>query len=167
MVVAASAEERQPGEYEVKAAFLMHFARLTDWPIASIPAGQPFVIAVIGQDPFGEALDDLAAGQTAHDRRIEIRRYATVDAVQDQPQIAFVNAAGSEVRRALAHFGGAAVLTVGDRDGFLENGGMVRFRLTAERNVRFDIDQGVVTARGLKISSQVLKLARLVNGTGP
>lgn len=167
LAVAASAEDdRQPGEYEVKAAFLVHFARLTDWPEGSLPPGRPFIIAIVGQDPFGDALERVTAGQAAHDRPIEVHRYPTIEALRDQPQIAFVNAGAAETRRALARFGSAPVLTVADTDGFLENGGIVRFRLTAERNVRFDIDQGTAAARGLRISSQVLKLARVINRPG-
>ncbi|HET6899288.1 MAG TPA: YfiR family protein, partial [Vicinamibacteria bacterium] len=48
-----------PTEYEVKAAFLYNFARFVEWPPDTFHDGEtPFVIAVLGHDPFGSVLDD-------------------------------------------------------------------------------------------------------------
>src|SRR5580700_4776305 len=42
-------------EYEVKVAFLYKFASFVEWPPEA--ANEPLCIAVVGQDPFGPALD--------------------------------------------------------------------------------------------------------------
>ena len=47
-----------PAEYRVKAVFLFNFAQFVDWPPDAFTApGQPFVIGVLGKDPFGAELD--------------------------------------------------------------------------------------------------------------
>lgn len=163
---APAAEPSAPSEYHVKAAYLVHFARLTEWPAPS-HRDAPFVIAVIGPDPFGEALDRATRGEKAHGRPIQVRRYASVADVRDEPQIAYLSTWRRDLARALARFEGAPVLTVGDESEFVERGGVVAFRITPERHVRFDISLRSSARQGLRISSEVLKLARVIDGPTP
>jgi hypothetical protein len=155
-----------PGEYDVKAAYLVHFARLTEWP-APASRDDPFVIAVIGQDPFGDALDRAARDQRAHGRPIQVRRYGSADAVRDLPQIAYISTSPKDLSRVLGRFEGSPVLTVGDDRAFVERGGVVGFRVTPEQRVRFDISLRGSARQGLRISSEVLKLARVVDRPSP
>src|SRR6185437_9316536 len=56
MAVATSALA-QPTDVAVKAAFVPRFARYVTWPPAAMPKGSdPFVVCVIGSDPFGGLL---------------------------------------------------------------------------------------------------------------
>jgi hypothetical protein len=156
-----------PSEHEVKAAFLFHFARLTEWPEAAAPKDQPFVVAIIGEDPFGPTLERVLASQTVEGRPLQIRRVATAEALGERPHIAFISASHhDEVGRVLRHFRGQPVLTVSEMEGFGERGGIVNFVVTAEGRVRFEINVREADASGLKLSSQVLKLARIV-GAAP
>jgi len=73
-----AADTQPPLEYRVKAAFLFNFARFVEWPeepAASAP--QPLTICVIGEDPFGEALDQLVQGEVVGARRIAVQRHPT------------------------------------------------------------------------------------------
>jgi hypothetical protein len=153
-----------PTEYQVKAAFLFHFARLTIWPSEALAEDQPFVIAVVGRDPFGDVLDRTMAGQTAHGRPIHLRRYASLATLGEPPHIVFVNTPRAEVAEVLARFRTAPVLTVSDLAGFAEQGGVVGFRLTPDKTVRFDVNLAAAGTHGVRIRSQVLKLARILGG---
>lgn len=165
--LASGSQPAPPTEFDVKAAFLVHFARLTEWPADALRPGRPFLIAVVGRDPFKGVLDRTVRGESVRGRPIEVRRYRSVNEVREHPQIAFINTSAAELPRTLAHFDGAAVLTVSDAAGFAERGGVVGFRITPEQNVRFDISWRRTTAQGLRISSEVLKLARVVDGPQP
>jgi hypothetical protein len=79
-----------PTEYEVKAAFLYNFARFVEWP-AEGRRSEPFVITVLGQDPFGRVLDDTVAGKAVAGRPIEVRRASRVEEAAGA-QIVFVSA---------------------------------------------------------------------------
>jgi hypothetical protein len=155
-------EAEKPTEYEVKSAFLFHFARLTEWPAPAMPAGEPFVVAVVGHDPFGTALDRVLEGQSVQGRPLVLRRAATPEALPERPHILFVAAERAEASRILRHFRDQPVLTVGEMDGFGELGGVVNFFVTGEGRIRFEINVRQAEAKGLRISSQVLKLARIV-----
>jgi hypothetical protein len=150
-----------PGEYQVKAAFLYHFAQLVEWP--ALEEGLPFEVGVLGDDVFGPALEQAFQGKRVHEHPLRVRRYASLRVLQRPPQVLFVvgddTAAAERVQRAL---GRAPVLTVGEAEGFAERGGMIGFRLTPDGRVAFDINLRRVDQAGLRMSSQLLKLARIV-----
>lgn len=153
-----------PGEYQVKAAFLYHFAQLVDWPALPEP-GQPFEIGVLGDDVFGPALESALAGKTIHDRAVRVRRYTTLPETEHLPALLFVSADDPrDAERALRALGEAPVLTVGEARGFAERGGMIGFRLTPDGRVAFDINLRRAERCGLRLSSQLLKLAHIVGG---
>ncbi len=153
-----------PSEYEVKAAFLYNFARFVEWPAeAGHDPAAPFVIAVLGHDPFGPILDETVAGKTVGGRPIEVRRVSRPDEAREA-QIVFVSPSErpnvAAILKALERPG---VLTVGDTDGFAVQGGAINFTVHARR-VRFEINPAAAEQARLKMSSQLLKLATLVAG---
>ena len=105
----------EPTEYEVKSAFLFHFARLVSWPAWPSPKdpGGAFEIAVVGGDPFGGALESTIGASQVRGRPIRISRVATVAALPRLPQLLFVGDADeAAARRALAAVRGQPVFTV-------------------------------------------------------
>ena len=155
-----------PTEHEVKAAFLYNFARFVEWPPSAGAANQPFIVAVLGDDPFGATLDRTLAGKTLEARPIVVRRLASLDEAV-RVHILFVGTSDrAQVARVVRTLSGTHVLTVGEMPGFAELGGMIGFR-TERRRVRFDINVAQASRAGLKISSQLLKLARIVGSDRP
>src|SRR5713226_5324723 len=155
-----SQETRSPTEYEVKAAFIYNFARYIQWPKES-PTNTPFVIGVIGKDPFGVALDDAILGQKIQGRPVVIKRFTNIDNVANC-DILFVCA--SESGRLQQIFGAlhqAPVLTIGDVDQFAERGGMINLT-TEDKRIRFEMNVQAIGRSGLKAGSQLLRLARIV-----
>jgi hypothetical protein len=146
-------------EYQVKAAFLFNFARFTEWPPASFSSpGAPFVLGVLGEDPFGDNLEQTVSGKSVHSRPLLVKRAATLQELGDC-HILFV--AGSEKRRLpeiLEALKSRAVLTVSDVDDFVRSGGMIRL-LPKGDTIRFEINARSAQEVGLKISSKLLRLA--------
>ena len=164
---AASGAELAPGEYEVKAAFLYNFAKFVEWPPEGWPAWKEgFVITILGDDPFGATIDDTLQGKTVDNRRVMVRRARRPEDV-GSTQILFISdSEGEELSRVLKRLEGAAILTVGQMDQFAERGGVIRFRMEKSR-VRLEINPAAAERAKLKISSELLKLARIVGpGTG-
>ena len=155
-------QPKAAGEYEIKAAFLYNFARYVEWPPGRLPAaGEAFVITVLGEDPFGDALDAIIRERTIHDRRLTVRRVARVEDVGES-QILFISRSEAEaLPRILQRLDAAPILTVGETAQFAERGGMIRFRREGER-IAFDINVASTERAGLRVSSQLLKLARIV-----
>jgi hypothetical protein len=153
--IAASA---QPTRSDIEAAFLPRFARYVTWPPAARPGGSdPFVLCVIGNNPFGNGLDTAARGQSVDGRRIVVRRLDSVLAA-GQCHIAFVGGSRAQsVGQMLADLRGKPILTVTDSND-TDARGIIHFAVTSGR-VRFYINDADAGRRGLDISSRLLALA--------
>lgn len=149
-----------PTEQEVKAAYLYNFAKYVEWP-PQAPAGATWVVGILGDGDFGETLKRALEGKTARDRSFEARRLS--DATQaSQVHILFIGASEEpRLPSILKSVAGASVLTVSDIQGFAERGGVIGFRMDGNR-VRFDINPDHASRSGLRISSQLLTVARVV-----
>src|SRR5579871_389394 len=149
-----------PLEYQVKAAFLLNFTKFVEWPPSAFAdSASPFTICVLGKDPFGRALDDLIQGESFNNRKLAIQRISDIPAPQTC-QLLFWDVMGKDVHTVLNSLG-PGVLTVGDGETFLRDGGMIAF-VIENRRVRFDINQSGANAAGLKLSSKLLSVARSV-----
>jgi hypothetical protein len=140
-------------EYQVKAAFLFNFLKFVEWPEAATDA--PWVIGVLGRDPFGTVLDETVRGKMVNGRKVELRRYDKLADVKDC-NILFIGRGDYERTGIPAQPG---MLTVGEAPGFLKAGGAINFYLDDNR-VRFEIRPTAASAAGLHVSSQLLKLGR-------
>lgn len=161
--VTLSAQTASPAEYRIKAAFLFNFLQFVQWPPAAFADERaPLVICVVGDDPFGEVLDQTLEGETVAKRGIVARRMSDEESL-DACHLLFVS--GSEKRRlgkVLQSVSRAApVLTVSDIDGFVAGGGTIGFFLERNR-VRFEINPAQARRHGLKLSSQLLGLGRIL-----
>ena len=158
----ARAQGGPPTEYQVKAAFLYNIGKFVEWPQpAFADSAAPFVIGILGKDPFGAEIDRAVAGKTLQGRSVRVLRFAVVREIVPC-HILFVGS--SERERLPAVFQAIAawpVLAVGESEDFLAAGGAVAF-VVEERKVRFDIRLTAAEKAGLKISSKLLKLARNV-----
>ena len=143
-------------EYRIKAAFLYNFTSFVTWP--EDKAGEAgFTLCVLGDDPFGNLLDKLA-GKSVNGRQLVVRRLGSL-ALLDQCQLVFISeAASDQTGDALALLHELPVLTVSDTRGFTELGGIIEFRIIANK-VRFDINLNAAESAGLSISSKLLSLA--------
>jgi hypothetical protein len=153
---------QEANEYEVKAAFLYNFARFVEWPntVSPDPNG-PLVIAILGKDPFGGEIDRFIEGKTVNGRRLVIKRFSSLEAYE-QCHILFVSSSErNNLLRILAAVRTRGVLTVSETDRFAQIGGIINF-ITIENRIRFEINQAAAARAGLKISSKLLSLGRVV-----
>jgi len=152
----------EPGEYEVKAAFLLNFARLIEWPGSAFRSPDaPLCIALWGSDPFGGALDQLVQEEQVAGWPIRTRRVSSAAEAQSC-QILFVPASQTaSFRDARAELAGSPVVVVGEQDGFAEMMGAIGFYEEKGR-IRFEVNRRIAEGAGVKLSSRLLRLARLV-----
>ena len=167
LVVFAAAASATPAyaalsEYQVKAVFLFNFAQFVDWPAESFPSSDaPFVIGVLGEDPFGPQLDDVVRGEHAQGHRIVIERYRNVGEIRNCNILFIGSTETAHLSEILAALKGRSVLTVSDADPAGPRGVMIR--LVNENNrIRLRIDVAAAKAANLTISSKLLRPAEIV-----
>jgi hypothetical protein len=151
---AAQASEDVTLEYRVKAAYLFNFTKFIEWPDAAVPPGAPITICVAGDSPFGAALDEIIRGEAVNGRPLAARRAEPPAGCH----VVFVPR-GTSPAAALRPFRSLPVLTVGESDDFLRQGGMVNFVID-DGKVRFEIDHEAAERAHVRISSRLLRLAR-------
>lgn len=158
-----SADERSAREYQVKAAFLFHFAQFVEWPADAFPQDDsPLVIGVLGRaDPFGGSLERAVREKRIGNHPISVAHYDSAGAL-GPCQILFVCDDQGEALESILQKAGNATLTVSDIEGFTDRGGLVRF-FPEDNKVRFEINLDGVRHSRLRISSKLLKLAKIVH----
>jgi YfiR/HmsC-like len=148
-------------EYPVKAAFLFNFAKFVEWPANSFKGPEdPITICVLGQSPFGGALEDVVRNKTVANRAFVVRDVANAQQAS-KCHIVFVSAAERKrCRSFLGELKGRSILTVGEAEDFIENGGIINFKLKDAR-VRIEIDADAAERAKLRVSSKLLSLAEI------
>src|SRR5262249_28449446 len=123
----------------------------------------PFVIGVLGADPFGSHLDDVVRGETVNGRPLVIRRVGRIEEAVGC-QILFISQSeAARVRSIVEALASASMLTVRDAEGSAQGGVMVRL-VTDKSRVRLRINVEAARAAGLTISSKLLRAAEIVAG---
>jgi hypothetical protein len=158
-----AAEPAASPEYQLKAVYLFNFAQFTQWPPNAFESRDaPFVIGILGNDPFAGALEEAVKGETIAGHSISIRHFARPEEAQ-ACHILFVDAAArANLDRFLAIAKARPILTVSDIPGFARRGGTIGFYFDGAK-LRFEINQAEAQRNGLQLSSQLLKLARIVS----
>jgi hypothetical protein len=159
LVPSLSAQQSKPSEYAVKATYLYNFARFVEWPAGTAAAtGDSFAVCVLGQDPFGSALDAVLAGEAIDGKPVVAKR---ISKAQDSVSCRILFISPSEDARlkdTLAAIDKSGVLTVSDIPQFSRRGGMIQFVLDGNR-VRFEVNVTNARDAGLTLSSELLKVA--------
>jgi hypothetical protein len=144
----------------LEAAFIMNFVKFTEW---SAPDDMSLVVCVIGDERVGAAVIE-ALRTTPNGARIQVRQLADQPSTPDC-HLAFIG--GSQMHRArpiLDAVRGRPVLTVSDGAGFAQAGGMIELFMEGGR-MRFAVNLDAVEQAHVRLSSQLLGLAKIVHGT--
>ncbi len=156
------AEAQTASEYQVKAAFLYNFAKFVEWsPEAFSDSGAPLVVGIIGDDPFGSAIDQTIDGKTVNGRRLMIRRLKWGQNLRDCHVLFVSSSERQRLSQILERLKGASVLTVSEMDQFIQQGGIIGFVIEASK-VRFEINTSAAEQARLRISAKLLALATSV-----
>ncbi|MBF0499932.1 MAG: YfiR family protein [Candidatus Riflebacteria bacterium] len=150
-------------EYKVKAAFILKFAAFVEWPADVLnPGTSPFKICVVGDDPFGDLLPQEIPADGPDGISFKVARASIHDEDFSKVHIMFIsNSDPDAVSSIVRSIKEKPVLTIGEGEDFLKQGGIIAFTIENQR-VRFMVSlKGAVKAH-LKISSQLLSLASFV-----
>ena len=154
-------------EYTLKALFLYNFGSYVEWPPAAFQGDtHPFVIGILGSTPVERTLREIAAAKSINGRRIVVEHFASVGAIK-HCQILFIarGVAPQDQKLAVERLRDRHVLIVGESDGFARRGAVVNF-FVENNKIRFEINIDAARQHGLRISSKLLALAKIVESNG-
>jgi hypothetical protein len=148
-------------EYQLKAAFVYNFIKFVDWPGAVLPETSDTIsVCVLGEEAFAEGFDTLK-DKTVKGKKLAVRRLEQVKDADGCHVLFISSSADKRAPQVLQTLQSASVLTVGEMDRFPQLGGIINF--VVERNkLRFEINVSSAERARLKLSSQLLSLAKVV-----
>ncbi len=166
----ASARLEQPeppappsAEYAVKAAYLYNFLKFVEWPEGRLPAeGEPFVVCILGRDPFGAAIDRIEE-RTVRGHPLRLIREPSPEQLAGSHIVFVGEDREDDLDDLLQDLARGGALTVGDLDGFAESGGVIGFTIRDNR-VGLDVNIRAADRARLRISAKLLELANVVTG---
>jgi YfiR/HmsC-like len=149
-------------EDQVKAAYLYNFAKFVDWPAASFAAAEsPLVICSLGDDRLADVLQQTVRGKQVKGRPIEARQVLAAGPFSSCHILLIAFREKDRILAILHSVQGATVLTVGESAEFTRLGGMINL-VRNDSNIELEINPKAADAAGLKISSRLLAVARVV-----
>lgn len=151
--------QSQVEEYNLKAAFVYNFTKYINWgPFA--PEGE-FVIGIVGQSPIYEPLQEIAQTKTVNDKKIVIRTFIKPEDITSC-NILYISKNGSIPLYSVLEKVNSGTLTISEEEGYARQGTAFNFVLVKDK-LRFESNIRALNSTGLKASSQLLKLAIIVN----
>jgi hypothetical protein len=159
----AEAESR---EYQIKAAFLVNFLHFVTWPPGAFTKDEmPFCIGILGEDPFGAALDQAVRSETVGQHPIIVRRWKRLADCKGCQLLFMSRSEEKNMDAILGKLRAQPILTVSETRGFARSGGIINFYLEGNK-VRFEINPAAALRSHLKISAQLLNLGKIIDTGG-
>ncbi|BCG45358.1 Putative transmembrane protein [Citrifermentans bremense] len=163
LLLVVSLETRAEGaqEYQVKAAMVVNMAKYVEWPAESFPrTGAPLQLCSMGRGPFTQALEQYE-GKTVLGHPLSLRGVAPGDDLSECHVLVLSGVEKRYVAGVLEQVRRRGVLTVSDIPDFARFGGIIGL-VENEGRVRFEINLKAAQQSRVRISSQLLKLARVI-----
>jgi len=161
LVISFTATAQNPvREYRFKAVFLFNFTKFVEWPASSFDSPEaPFIIGILGDDPFGSVIDETVASEKVKGHPIVIQRYKQLPDIE-HCHLLFISAKEIPVLKDKMQEIQRHILTVGDSPDFNIAGGMIRLT-TRDNKIKLIINPSAVKAAELNMSSKLLKVAEI------
>lgn len=150
--------QNESDEYEIKAAFIYRFTNYIEWD--STP-GDEFVIGIFGTSPVKQDLQEIARTKTVKNKKIVIRQFKKPDDISTCHILFISQETSVPLNDILAKVAGKGTLTIGEKEGYAKKGALINF-VEVDNKLKFEANPKGISAAGLKASSQLLKLAILV-----
>jgi hypothetical protein len=155
-----------PTEDQVKAVFVFKLSHFVAWPPQSFTTPtEPFVIGVLGGEAIATQLEEAVRDEKVDAHPLVVRRLRPGEEITDCRILYIDRSLGGQLEQVLAQVRQRHTLTVSDLDGAARRG--VIIELANENNrIKFVINAVTADDAGLTISSNLLRLARVIRKGG-
>ncbi|MFC1726317.1 YfiR family protein [candidate division KSB1 bacterium] len=153
-----SAQTKNPDN--IKAAFIYNFSKYVSWP--GTDNSETFNIGVIGENRLFPLLESIAEGKLANKKKILVKQFKNTEEIKDCHILLISQSENENLENILKRVGNKSTLTVGDTEKYAEKGVVINFVIMSEK-IKIELNMEAAERAGLKISSQLQKLAIQVN----
>ena len=165
----ALAQAPSSKEYKVKVAYLYKIALYVNHGSnTGLTEGSELVIGVLGPDPFGSYLDQIAAKRKIHNRNIVVKRFASWAEYQACDLLFVSNKVDRQsVASALAASQTKSVLLVGEEEGFERQGGIFNMYLDGTGKVGIKLNIDAANRNQFRVDARLLQVCDVVRDSQP
>lgn len=162
----AAGQKQSAPEDQVKAAYLLNFAKLGEWPRFALPEGpSPLVIGVSGgEEEFVNLLKATVAGKMAGTHMVVVKAVSSDAEMKSCHMVFFRASERKHTQAAIAGLAQVGVLSVGEDESFLREGGMINL-VREHGSVRFEVNADALDRSQIHFSAKILALAKTGYGT--
>jgi len=146
-------------EDELKRATLLAFVQNAHWTDQLSP-NTPLTIGVVGRSSFARWLGSSVENKTVNGHPLRILEATALADPRCCQVLYFATDKPTEIKPLLQSFSSAHVLTIGETDGFLEQGGAVNLFLM-DGHMAFEVSLGALGRAGVEISSKLLRFGQI------
>jgi hypothetical protein len=157
LLISPGAVPQSHDDRSVKAAFVFNLTKYVEWPQSS----EEMVIGYLGEERTGEIFKKMLDGKSSGSRSIRVILLPSATDLERCQLLYVAEPSEKKVRAALDLVRGKSVLTVGDTDSFVREGGMIGL-VTVGEQIQIQVGLEVVQESRLKVSSRLLSIATLV-----
>lgn len=145
-------------ESTLKAAFIYNFTKYIEWDANN---ADDFTIYIMGNSSIYEPLSEIASTKTVRNKRIVIRRINTPEEITGC-NVLFISAGNSYPLTTIFANTGKGTLTISETPGYANMGTAINFVIVNDK-LKFEANVKSINDEGLKASSQLLKLAKIID----
>lgn len=158
-VAGTAMAQKDEQEANLKAVFIYNFSRYIDW--GSSAGESDFIIGVIGNSAVEKSVAEIAKTNTVNTKKIIVRHFNKPEEISFC-HILFIAGNNSIPLQPVLDNTPKGVLTVSERPGAAKQGTAFNFVVVNEK-LKFEANLKAISAAGLKASSQLLRLAIIIN----
>ncbi len=149
-------------EYKVKAAYLYNFVKFIDWPESALSGA--IKICVLGEDRFDGILEKAVAGKEVKGHGLVVASIGAGGSPEGDCNLLFVSSSeAGRVGDVIGAVAGSSTVTVGEQEGFAEQGGVLNFALEGGK-VKVELNMGAAEKAGVKVSGKLQQVAKVIGG---
>lgn len=150
-------------EYQVKAVFLYNLTHFITWPETAFQGDDaPFIVGIMGENPFGDMLQKVLEKERVNGRPIVLILYIDCEQLQQRPCHMLFLADPKDLfyPNLMLTARSSHILTISDVPGFVQKGGVINL-VRSNRRIEIEINQQEAKRTGVEISAQLLNLAKV------
>ncbi len=153
----AFAQERPM--HEVYSMMVFNFIRYVQWPDHA--ASGEFVIAVVGNTEVYNTLNTWYGGKPRGSKTYVIKKFNSSSEITDCQVVYIDKTKSGEFANVNEKVKGKGTLVITDKNGLGEKGSAINFK-TIDNKMKFELNQKVIDASNLKVSSALTSMAILI-----
>ena len=146
-------------EDELKSATLLAFLQNAHWA-EELAANTPLTVGVVGRAAFLRRLQASIDGKSVNGHPLRIVSIGGLVDSHCCQAFYFATDKSAEIKPALQSLASSHVLTIGETDGFLAEGGAVNLFLI-DGHMAFEVSLNALERAGIEISSKLLRFGQI------